>query len=61
MLATKSKVCPYCGKERNSRGFHLHIRACKERNDPLRKRYALQIANMSPEQAERFLRKAKGI
>jgi len=55
-----TKTCPHCGKERDSRGFRLHLKFCEERNDPLRERYALEIANMTPEQAEKFLRKAGG-
>lgn len=55
-----TRICPNCLQEKNTQGFHFHVRACKEENDPLRERYALQLANMRPEQAEKFLRKARG-
>jgi hypothetical protein len=58
-----TKICPYCGQEKNIRGFHIHLKACKKKHelDPLRKRYANQIRNMSEVAAERFLRKAGGL
>ena len=55
-----TRICPHCGEERQARGFHFHIEGCKEKHNPLRERYALQIKNMLPEQAGRFLRKAGG-
>ena len=57
-----TKICPHCGAEKSTRGFHFHLVACKEKKvlNPLKKRYAFQTGNMSPEQAERFLRKAAG-
>ncbi len=54
-----TKLCPFCKKERPARGFHFHTKACSKKHDPLRARYALQIENMSPAHAERFLRKAR--
>ena len=56
-----TKVCPHCKKEREARGFNLHIISCKAKTqmEVLRKRYASQIATMSPSVADRFLRKAR--
>ncbi len=53
-----TRICPYCKEERQARGFIFHEKACREKN--MRERYALQTKNMSPEQTERFLRKAGG-
>ena len=57
-----TKVCPHCGQEKQTRGFHFHEAVCKKKKnlELLKKRYAKQIANMSPKAAERFLRKAQG-
>lgn len=64
------KVCPHCGVEKESRGFHIHEKACVEKNQPeepipdkfskLRVRYEKQLRTMTPEQGEKFLRKAQG-
>ena len=60
-----TKICNYCGKEKGLRGFAVHEKACMEKHipeeNPLRERYANQIRTMTPEQAERFLRKAAGV
>ena len=55
-----TEICPHCKKERQARGFNLHVISCKAKTkmEPLRKMYANQIASMSPEEAERFLKKA---
>ena len=55
------KVCPQCKKEKDTRGFNVHIISCKAKAqmEVLRKRYAHQIADMSPSVADRFLRKAQ--
>jgi len=55
-----TKICPHCKKEKQARGFNLHLISCKAKAqmESMRKMYANQIANMSPEVAERFLRKA---
>jgi len=57
------RTCPHCGQEKEARGFDLHVSACelKVKMAKLRKRYAQQLGNMTPEQAERFLRKAQGV
>ena len=54
-------MCPHCKQEKEARGFTLHEKACKIKNDPWRKRYAKDIAHMTPENAEKFLRKAQGL
>jgi len=58
-----TKICPHCGEEKDTRGFHIHVKVCKDKMmlEPLRKQYAHQIASMKPEQADRFLRKAGGL
>ena len=55
-----TKTCPICGEEKNARGFAWHLKACKAKAklDPIKKRYAFQLQNMTAEAAERFLRKA---
>jgi len=53
-----TRKCPYCDKEREARGFEWHKRACILKL--LKKRHANQLATMTSEQAERFLRKAQG-
>ena len=55
-----TKICPYCQEERQARGFHFHEIACraKRKLNPIKERYAIEIENMRPEQAEKFLRKA---
>ena len=56
-----TKFCPHCKKEREARGFNLHIISCKAKTqmEVLRKRYANQTANMPPTVADRFLKKAQ--
>ena len=58
-----TRTCSKCGKERPARGFYFHEKYCKRevRINPLRERYKLEIANMSSERAEKFLRKAVGM
>ena len=57
------RLCPHCGEGKQARGFHFHEIACKAKRklNPLRKRYALQLKNMTPEQADKFLSKAGGV
>jgi len=57
-----TRVCPECGDEKDARGFNIHLIRCREkaRMKALRKRYANQLATMTPQAGERFLRKAQG-
>jgi len=58
-----TKICPECGEEKDARGFAIHVIRCRENKlmEGLRKRYANQLAKMSPEAGERFLRKARNL
>jgi hypothetical protein len=28
-----TKICPYCGKEKDNRGFKFHVEACKQKQE----------------------------
>jgi len=56
-----TRICPHCHQEKQARGFSVHEAVCeqKKKNGQLRKRYASNLATMTPEQSEKFLRKAQ--
>ena len=63
-MQVNTKVCPKCGLERNTQGFHFHLKACEGTLDipePIGKvRYPREKAMMTPERYEKFLSKARG-
>jgi len=56
-----TKLCPNCGGEFNSQGFHFHEKKCKpptESHREVKVMYPKQKEVLSPQAYEKFLTKA---